>query len=115
MNSRDAKTKLEAEGLHVSCNNSNSLWIAANLKDVGGIRMSNDACSLVEKSGRWVAVFPADGLLIYQYPGKLADLVSLILSVYQKYRESGAEFNQAFKQVVNDADQYLVGRPPARV
>jgi hypothetical protein len=107
----DAKAKLEAEGLYVACNNAHSLWIAANYQDVGeGIRLSNDACSLLWDSGRWVAVFPAEGLLTYEVPGTLPDLVSIISAVYSQYRRAGGLFKDAFKQVVPDPEQYLVGR-----
>jgi hypothetical protein len=112
----DAKAKLEEEGLYVSCNNANSLWIAGTLRDMGeGIKLSDDACSLMANSGRWVAVFPAEGLLNYEVAGSLSEVVSLITAVYSYYRRRGGSFNGAVKQVLTDADQYLVGRSPAPV
>src|SRR4051794_19997186 len=110
----DAKAKLEAEGLHVSCNNAHSLWIAATVRDMGaGIKLSNDACSLIWNTGRWVAVFPAEGLLTYEVPGSLSELVSLITAVYADYRRAGEPLKDAFKRVMTDAEQYLVGHSPA--
>jgi hypothetical protein len=112
----EAKAKLEAEGLFVSGNDTHSLWIAANVSDQGeGIKLSPDACSLLWDSGRWVAVFPADGLLTYEVPGALEDLLSLIVAVYKQYRHAGGHFKNAFRQVVSDSEQYLVGRALSRV
>jgi hypothetical protein len=110
----DAKAKLEAEGLHVSCNNADSLWIAATVRDGGDrIGLSDDACSLIWNSGRWVAVFPAEGLLTYEVPGSLPELVSVITAVYAHYRQTGTPFKHAVKQVVTGVEQYLVARSPA--
>jgi hypothetical protein len=110
----DAKAKLEAEGLHVSCNNAHSLWIAATVQDTGaGIKLSQDACSLLWDSKRWVAVFPADGLRTYEVPGSLSELVSLVTVVYANYRQAGGLLKDAVKRVMSDAEQFLVGRSPA--
>ena len=112
----DAKAKLEAEGFHVSCNNPHSLWIAATVRDMGaGIKLSNDACSLSWNSSRWVAVFPADGLLTYEVPGSLSELVSLITAIYADYRQAGGSLKDAVGRVVVDAEQFLVGRSPTHV
>jgi hypothetical protein len=112
----DAKAKLEAEGLHVSGNNPHSLWIAATLQDMGaGIKLSNDACSLTWTSSRWVAVFPAEGLLTYEIPGSLSELVSLITAVYADYRQVGGALKDAIKRAVPDVEQFLVGHSPAQV
>lgn len=112
----EGKVRFEAEGLHVSCNTANSLWIAANVRDMGeGIRLSDDACSLLEDENGWVAVFPAEGLLTYEVPGTLDDLVPLILAVYSKYRSEGGPFRDVLKSVVTDSEQYLVGRSLTRV
>jgi hypothetical protein len=114
--SLDAKVKLEAEGLHVSCNNSHSLWIAATVRDVGeGIKLSDDACSLIWNSSGWVAVFPAEGLLTYELPGSLSELVSVITAVYAHCRRTRGSLTDAFKRVVTDAEQYLINRSPAPV
>jgi hypothetical protein len=111
----DAKAKLEAENLHVSCNDAHSLWIAANVREMEGIGVSEDACALICKSGQWFAAFPAEGISIYEVPGSLEDLVSLIVAVYNQYRSSGGPFKDALKQVVSEPDQYLVGRSTVRV
>jgi len=111
----DEKVLLESEGLHVSCYSDRCLWIAASVRDAGGIRLSDDACCLFWKSGRWVAVFPAEGQLIYEVPGSLSELVSLITAVYAHYRRTGGHFRAAFSEVVSEAEKYLVGRSPARV
>jgi hypothetical protein len=112
----DAKAKLEAENLHVSCNDAHSLWIAANVREMEeGIGVSEDASALICKSGQWFAAFPAEGISIYEVPGSLEELVSLIVAVYNQYRNSGGPFKDAFKQVVSDPDQYLVGRSTVRV
>ena len=112
----DAKAKLEAEGLHVTCNDANSLWIAANMRETGnGINLSEDACSLIWDSGRWVAVFPAEGMLTYEVPGSLSELVALITAVYTQCRRAGGHANDALRRVVTDPDQYLLSRSPAHV
>jgi hypothetical protein len=112
----DAKAKLEAEGLHVSCNNPHSLWIAATVRDAGaGIKLSHDACSLTWNSSRWVAIFPAEGLLTYEVPGSLSELVFLIVAVYANYRQAGGQLKDAFQRVVSDAEQFRIGRSPAPV
>lgn len=112
----DAKAKLEAEGLHVSCNNPHFLWIAATVQDKGaGITLSHDACSLIWNATRWVAVFPAEGLLTYEIPGSLSELISLITTVYANYRQADGQLRDAFKRVVPGADQFLIGRSPAHV
>jgi len=112
----DAKAELEAEGLHVSCNNAQSLWIAATVQDMeAGIKLSHDACSLTWNSNRWVAVFPAEGLLTYEVPGFLSELVSLIIAVYANYRQAGSSMKDAFMRVMPDAEQFLVGRSRAHV
>ena len=112
----DAKAKLEAEGLHVSCNSAHSLWIAANTREMAeGVKVSKDACSLVWDAGRWVAIFPADGLLTYEVPGTLSELVAVISAVYRQYRQAGGAFKDVLKQVVGDSEQYLVHPSPARV
>ena len=112
----DAKAKLEAEGLHVSRNSVCSLWIAATIRDGGeGIKFSEDACSLMWHANRWVAVFPSEGLFTYEVPGSLSELVPLIAAVYANYRDNGGSLKDAFKRVVTDAEQYLVGRSPAHV
>ena len=112
----DAKAKLEAEGLRVSHNNPHSLWIAATVRDVAaGIKLSDDACSLTCNSNRWVAVFPAQGLFTYEVSGSPAELVSTIATVYAYYRRGGGSLTDSFKQVVPNAEQYLVGRSPTHV
>ena len=111
----EAKARLEREGLHVSRNDDRSLWIAAKVSDGGdGVRLSNDACGLFWDVNRWVAVFPADGLLTYEVPGDLEKLTSLIAVVYGQYRRTETPLNDIVKQVVDDAEQYLVGRPLTR-
>jgi hypothetical protein len=116
MTQDDAKTTLEAEGLHVSSNLRNSLWIAANVRDVGeGISVSDDACALMWGENKWVAVFPAEGLLTYEVPGDLPELVSLIASVYKHFRHTGGQFKDALKEVLANSEQYLIGRTLTRV
>ena len=103
----DATTRLESEGLHVSRSGDSSLWIAATLRDAGdGIRLSDDACALLWNAGQWVAVFPAEGLFTYEVPGSLADLASLIVTVYGHYRRVGGQFRDALKQAVGQPEQY---------
>jgi len=112
----DAKARLEAEGLYVSCANPHGLWIAGTVRDAGeGVRLSDDACALGWKAGHWVAVFPAEALLTYEVPGSLSEVVSLIQAVYAHYRRAGGPFSAAFPQVVSEPEQYLVGRSPARI
>ena len=112
----DAKARLETEGLYVSCNDTHSLWIAGRVRDLGeGIKLSDDACTLIGDSDCWVAVFPAEGLFTYEVPGSLSELVSQIIAVYAHYRRVGGSFRDAFKQTLGNAEQYLIGRSPAHV
>lgn len=60
-----------------------------------------------------VAVFPAAGLLSYEVPGDLRDLVPLIRGVYANHRRYGGPFKDAFARSVPDSESYLVGRLPA--
>ncbi len=113
---QDAKAALEAVELHVAVNNPSSLLIGGSITDAGeGIQLFNDACALSCKDGQWIASFPAEGLCLYELPGSLPELVSVISKVYAQYRQTGGEFKDAFREVVSDSDQYLVGRTPARV
>lgn len=112
----DAKAKLETEGLHVAFNSPDSLWIAASVREAGdGITLSDDACSLIWKPSGWVAVFPGEGLLSYEVPGILPELVPLITAVYTHYRRAGGPFQAAFPKVVSQPERYLLGDTPARV
>jgi hypothetical protein len=111
----DAKARLEANGLYVSARGSSSLWIAGTVHDAGdGVIMSNDACSLIANAGGWVAVFPAEGLCTYELPGTLEELVATICAVYDQSRRGRGSFADAFRQVVRDADRYVIGRSLAR-
>ncbi len=114
----DAKAALEAEGLYVSRSPIQSLWIAGNVRDVGdGIRMSNDACaliettagSLVESATGWIAIFPWNGLRSHEIQGSLTDLVSLILAVYAEHRLTGGDFGEAATRVLSEQG-HLTGR-----
>ncbi len=112
----EAKARLEAEGLHVAYNNPHSLWIAANLRDVGaGVKLSNDACCLTERANQWVAVFPADGASTYEIPGSLSDLVSLITTVYADYRQAGGQLRDAVSRAVPDVARFVGGSAHAHV
>ena len=106
-----AKSHLESEGLYVACNTPDSLWIAANLRAMGeGIRLSSDTCSLGSDNGHWLAIFPADGLFTYEVPGSLEKVVALICDVYRYYRSHEGPMKIAFRQIVDDPDQYVMGR-----
>jgi hypothetical protein len=107
----EAKAALEAQGLHVRSNGEHSLWIAGNVRDAGnGIKVSDDACYLNERANRWVAVFPARQSLTYEIPGSLPELVALITAVYARHRGNGGALGDAVREVVNEPDQYLIGR-----
>lgn len=107
----DARAQLEAQGLHVSANSPQSLWIASTVRDAGaGIGLSTDACALLGRADRWFAVFPAKGSLTFEFPGTLSELVTLIIAIHAHCRESGEPFQGAFKHFVADAEQYLIGR-----
>jgi hypothetical protein len=113
---QDVQSALEAQGLLVSVNNPSSLLIGGSVVDAGdGVRIFKDACALNRREDAWVAVLPAEGLLTYEVPGELPDLVSLISAVYHLYRRTGGPFKDACKQVVSALDQYLVGGPLTRV
>ena len=112
----DVEAHLEARDLYVSARGSSSLWIAATVHDAGeGAIMSNDACSLIADTEEWVADFPAEGLCTYELPGTLEELVAIICAVYDQYRRVRGAFTDAFRQVVPDADRYVIGRSLARV
>ncbi len=112
----DAKAALEAEGLFVTVNNLSSLLIGGVVsEDDEGLRLFRDACTLNYRAGKWIAVLPAEGLLTYEIPGSLAESVSLILTAYQHHRRTGGEFNNTFKHLVKDPEQYLIGRSLAGV
>ena len=113
---QDAAVALQAQGLFLSFNNPSSLLIGGSLADAGdGIQMFKDACALIGKFGHWTAIFPAKGLCTYEFPGALPELVSVISRVYDQYRRSGVPFKDAFREVVSDPDQYMMGRAPAHV
>jgi len=110
----DVKAELEAAGLEVKPSGERSLWIAATTKDVGrGLMLSNDASALIQQDDHWVAVFPASGILNYEVPGDLGDLLPLIRRVYTLYRRLGGPFKDAFKRWGQNPESYLVGRFPA--
>jgi hypothetical protein len=113
---QDAKASLEKQNLYVAYNNKQSLWIAGGVRDAGeGVRVSNDACSLIFNVDRWIAIFPALGMLTYEVPGNLEELVYLIEAVYSQHLRAGNSFTEAVKQIVEDSEQYLVGRSLSRI
>ena len=109
----EAKEELEAGGLTVKLNGETSLWICDTIRETGGVRLSNDASALVRQDDRWIAVFPAEGMLSYEVPGDLPDVVSLIKGVYASYRRAGGPLKEAFARSVPDPERYLQGRLPA--
>jgi hypothetical protein len=109
----DAKAELEAGGLTVRPSGEASLWICDTIQEAGGVRFSNDASVLLREDDRWIAIFPAAGMLSYEVPGGLQDLVELIKGVYANYRRSGGPLKDAFARSVPDPERYLQGRPPA--
>ncbi len=110
----EAKAELEAGGLIVKRSGETSLWICDTIQDAGGgLHLSNDALTLLQQGDRWVAIFPAAGLLSYEVLGDLRDLVPLIRGVYANYRRYGGPFRDAFARSVPDPESYLVGRLPA--
>ena len=108
---QEAKSALEAQGLHVSLNNASSLLIGGAVVHADDeLRLFKDACVLNRRAGLWVAVFPAEGLLVYEVAGALQELVSLVVAVYNHHRHAGGDFKDAFKGLVKEADKYLIGR-----
>lgn len=113
---QDARSALEAEGLHVSVNNLSSLLIGGSITDAGeGLTIYKDACAINCRAGQWVASFPADGLLSFEFPGSLPELVSLVVAVYDYHRQHEGELKEAFKRLIKDAEQFLIGRSLAGV
>ena len=113
---QDARAALEAQGLFVSVNNPFSLLIGSCVVDAEeGLRLFQDACSLNRRAGQWIASFPVEGHCLYELPGSLPELVSVISRIYGQYRRAGGPFKDAFRVVVSDPNQYLVGSSPARV
>ena len=106
----DAKAQFESEGLHVS-RRADHLWIAVNLHEVGfGISMADDACALTKRADDWIATFPAEGMWIYEMPGALPELTATISAVVAQSRRTGSPFKDAFRQVVSEADRYVLGK-----
>src|SRR4051794_7499852 len=104
---QEAKLVLEGQGLHVSVNSPSSLLIGGSVVDADdGLHLFKDACAVNRRAEEWVAVFPAEGLLSYEVPGPLPELVSLVTAVYDRYRQTGGEFKDAFKKVVKGAEHY---------
>ena len=111
-----AAESLRASGLHVSINGPFCLLIAPTVVDGGGgLRAFKSACALNSRDGLWVAVFPAAGLLSYEKPGSLSDLVAFVQAVYKQHRLAGGELKGAFEGLVQDPEQYLIGRMPVSV
>ena len=104
----DAKLRLEADGLFVSSADEKSLLIADEVIHLEeGIRLSQNACTLINDAGRWVAVFPAEGIRTYEVAGPLPDSLSLIENVYQQHRHGLVLLKDAFRKVVKNAQLYL--------
>jgi hypothetical protein len=108
----DARADLEAGGLTVKPRGETSLWICATIQDAGGVRLSNDASVLLREGDRWIALFPAAGMLSYEVPGELPNLIELIKGVYANYRRFGGPLKDAFARSVPDPEQYLQGQLP---
>ncbi len=109
----DAKAELEAGGLTVKLSGETSLWICDTTQGADGVRFSSDASVLLREDDRWIAIFPADGMLSFEVPGEIQVLVALIKGVYASYRHSGGPLKDAFSRSVADPEVYLHGRPPA--
>jgi hypothetical protein len=109
----DARAELEAGGLTVKPSGETSLWICDAAQEAGGVRFSTDASVLLREDDRWIAVFPAAGMLSYEVPGDLRDLVPLIKGVYASHRRFGGSLKEAFARSVPDPQRYLQGRVPA--
>ena len=109
---QNAKASLEKQNLHVASNSDQSLWIAGTVRDAGeGVIISNDACVLIADADHWCAVFPTEGSRTFEVPGTLDALVHLVQNVYKQYFRAGISLPEAFRQVVKDPNQYLLGRP----
>jgi hypothetical protein len=109
----DAKAELEAGGLTVKPRGETSLWICDTIQEAGGVRFSKDASVLLREDDRWIAIFPAAGMLSYEVPGEPQALVELIKGVYANYRRFGGPLKDAFARSVPDPERYLQGRLPA--
>lgn len=107
----EAKAKLESERLYVS-SGTERLWIAANVCDAGeGIRVADEACALIRSDLEWIAIFPGcRPFPPHEMPGTLPDLVATIAAVFAEKRRAQVQLGQAFRQVVNDPDRFLMGR-----
>jgi hypothetical protein len=108
----DARAELEAGGLTVKPSGETSLWIRDRMQEAGGIRFSNDASVLLRQGDRWIAVFPAEGMLSYEVPGDLPDLVVLIKGAYASDRRLGGRLNDAFARSVPDPEPYPLRPTP---
>jgi hypothetical protein len=107
---QDAKASFEKQNLYVNYNNDQSLLIASKVRDAGeGVRVWNDACALIFDAGHWCAVFPTEGSRTFEVRGTLDELVQLVQTVYTRYFRAGLTLPEAFRQVVKNPNQYLLG------
>jgi hypothetical protein len=108
---QDAKASFETQNLYVNYNNDQSLLIASKVCDVGeGVRVWNDACALIFDADHWCAVFPTEGSRTFEVPGTLDELVQLVHNVYKRYFRAGISLPEAFREVVKEPNQFLLGR-----
>ena len=104
----EVKSLLQQEGLHVSCDENNTLIVAAHVQELDDeVLVSQDSCAVFPRAGTWVAVFPGAGQRTYEVQGELAELVPLILRVYRDYGIVGGPLPESFRRAMHEPDQYL--------
>jgi len=102
------KSLLQDEGLLVSCDENDTLIVAAHIKDVGdGVQVSQDTCAIFPKASKWVAIFPGAGQRTYEVLGELSELIPLVIRVYREYGVSGGDLSESFRRTMSNPDSYL--------
>ena len=110
----DAKTAFESAGLFTG---GRSLFMVSEepAVEAGGVRAFHKPCYFLKRADTWSGSFPSDDPRTFEVSGVLDDLVSLALRIYELRSARGASYGEAFRELVEDADAYLVGDGVPRV
>jgi hypothetical protein len=101
-----AQRRLQAAGLTVRAPTDDSLWVAGHLTPVEpGLNLSQDACAIQRRGDDgYVGVFPSETEILFEVPGTVPDLVSLVLATYLRHRREGGSFGHAVGAVLRESD-----------
>ena len=92
-----------------------TLTVGEELLEGGGIRCIPTGCFFQPTQEGWRGLFPSDDPRSYEVLADLDSLVSLTLQLYSERHASGVSVGAAFRELVEDADAYLVGDGVPRV